>query len=108
MKLLVADNSAVYRQMLKSLLEGWNYEVLLAKDGIEALALLQGPDAPRIAILGGVMLGLGGPELCQTIRSSRHDYVYIILVSASDEETDVIRGFGFGADDYLCKPFKEF
>jgi diguanylate cyclase (GGDEF)-like protein len=108
MKLLVADNSAVYRQMLKSLLESWDYEVLLAKDGLEALAVLEGRDAPRLAILGGVMLGLSGPELCKAIRSSRRDYVYIILLSASDEETDVIHGFGFGADDYLCKPFKQF
>jgi two-component system cell cycle response regulator len=108
MKLLVADNSAFYRRMLKSLLESWNYQVLLAQDGLEALALLQGQDAPRIAILGGVMLGLSGPEICKAIRSNQREYVYTVLLSGNDEETDVIRGFGFGADDYLCKPFKEF
>src|SRR5258708_11331420 len=108
MNLLVGGNSAVYRQMLKSLLENWNHEVLLAQDGLEALAVLQGRDAPRIAILGGVMLGLSGPELCKAIRSSPRDYVYTVLLSASDEETDKIHGFGFGADDYLTKPFKEF
>jgi diguanylate cyclase (GGDEF)-like protein len=108
MKLLVADNSAFYRNMLKSLLESWHCEVVLAQDGLEALALLQGPDAPRIAILGGVMLGLNGPDLCKALRSKHREYVYTVLLSGNDEDTDVIEGFGFGADDYLCKPFKSF
>ena len=63
MKLLVADDSAVYRKMLHSLLDSWQYEVVLAEDGNQALSLLQGPDAPRLAILDGVMPGLSGPEL---------------------------------------------
>lgn len=107
MKLLVADDSAVYRKMLHSLLESWQYEVVLAEDGNQALALLQGPDAPQLAILDGVMPGLSGPELCQAIRQ-QDQYIYTILLSANGQENDIAHGFQLGADDYLSKPFKEF
>ena len=107
MKLLVADDSAVYRKMLKFLLESWEYEVVLAEDGNQALALLQGPDAPRLAILDGVMPGLSGPELCQAIRQLDY-YVYTILLSASGHENHIAQGFELGNDDFLSKPFKQF
>jgi diguanylate cyclase (GGDEF)-like protein len=107
MKLLVADDSAVYRRMLQSLLESWQYEVVLAEDGNQALALLQGPNAPRLALLDGVMPGLSGPELCQTLRR-QDEYIYTILLSANGREHDIAHGFELGADDYLAKPFMEF
>jgi two-component system cell cycle response regulator len=107
MKLLVADDSAVYRKMLQSLLESWQYEVVLAEDGNQALALLQGPNAPRLALLDGVMPGLSGPELCQAVRR-QGEYIYTILLSANGREHDIAHGFELGADDYLAKPFMEF
>jgi diguanylate cyclase (GGDEF)-like protein len=94
--------------MLKDLLGSWGYEVQLANDGTQALAALQADDAPRLAIVDGTMPGLTGPELCQAVRANNCAYVYIILLSASNQEIDVAHGFELGADDYLCKPFKEF
>jgi two-component system, cell cycle response regulator len=108
MKILVADDSSVFRKILRSLLESWQYEVVEAKDGLDALAILQSENAPRLAIIDGVMPGLSGPELCRSIRATNQDYVYMIMLSASGEEADVKRGFAEGADDYLCKSFKEF
>lgn len=108
MKLLVADDSPVYRKMLNDLLVTWGYDVQLAKDGIQALAMLQADDAPRLAIVDGTMPGLTGPDLCKAVRANSCAYVYIILLSANDQEIDIARGFDLGADDYLCKPFKEF
>lgn len=107
MKLLVADDSPVYRKMLEVLLGTWGYEVVLAKDGNEALAVLQSEEAPSVAIVDGMMPGLTGPELCRAVRASHRPYVYIILLSASDQDKDVSHGLDLGADDYLCKPFKE-
>ena len=108
MKVLVADDSTIYRETLKGLLLSWHYEVVLASDGDEAMAILSGQDAPRLALLDSVMPGLSGPELCQAVRAGHQAYTYIILLSSRGEEDDVAHGFEVGADDYLCKPFKEF
>jgi two-component system, cell cycle response regulator len=53
------------------------------------------------------MPGLGGRELCERIRAREHGYVYTILLSAADKQSDILKGFELGADDYICKPFKE-
>jgi diguanylate cyclase (GGDEF)-like protein len=97
----------MYRKMLKGLLECWGYEVVLASNGYEARDIVDSDDAPRLAILNCFMPGLGGLELCELIRSRKQPYVYTILLSAADQESDVLVGFELGADDYLCKPFKE-
>jgi diguanylate cyclase (GGDEF)-like protein len=107
MKILVADDSLFYRNMLQSFLESWGYEVVLAADGHEAQAILDSNDAPLLALLNCFMPGLGGLELCKLIRAREHGYIYTILLSAADHESDVLKGFELGADDYLCKPFKE-
>jgi two-component system, cell cycle response regulator len=107
MKILVADDSGLYRTLLKSLMEEWGYEVVLASNGYEAQRALESDDAPKLAILDCFMPGLGGLELCELIRARKQSYVYTILLSVADEESDVLKGFELGADDYLCKPFKE-
>jgi diguanylate cyclase (GGDEF)-like protein len=107
MKILVADDSRFYRNMLHSLLEPWGYEVVLAADGYEAQRILEQDDAPRLAILDCLMPGLSGLELCERVRARKQGYVYTILLSVDDQQSDVLRGFECGADDYLCKPFKQ-
>lgn len=107
MKLLVADDSGRYRARLKSLLEAWGYEVVLAANGYEAQCILDSDEAPRLAILDCLMPGLSGLELCQQIRARKQGYVYTILLSATGQQSDVLKGFELGADDYLGKPFEE-
>ncbi len=107
MKLLVAEDSSLYRMTLKRLLEAWGYDVVLAADGDEAQRILNSDDSPRLAILDCLMPGMSGLELCEQIRARTRDYVYTILLSSADQESDVLKGFELGADDYLCKPFKE-
>jgi diguanylate cyclase (GGDEF)-like protein len=104
MKILVADESLYYRKVLQTQLESSGYEVLLAVDGYEAQRVLDGDDAPRLAILNCIMPGVSGFELCERIRARKQGYVYTILLSADTEQSDVLHGFEFGADDYLCKP----
>jgi len=107
MKVLVADDSDMYRKMLQTLLEERGHEVLLAANGHEAQAILDGNDAPQLAILNCFMPGPGGRELCERIRARTQGYVYTIQLSAADQDRDILKGFELGADDYICKPFKE-
>jgi two-component system cell cycle response regulator len=107
MKVLVADDSGLYRTTLGRLLAAWGYEVVLAANGCEAQSILDGDDAPRLAVLNCFLPGLGGLDLCELIRSRKQGYVYTILLSATDQQSDVLKGFELGADDYLCKPFEE-
>ncbi len=93
--------------MLKTLLEKWGYEVVLTADGHEAQGILDSDDAPMLAILNRFMPGLDGLDLCKVIRARKQGYVYTILLSAAAQESDVLEGVELGADDYLCKPFKE-
>lgn len=106
MKVLIADDEAVSRRMIESLLRRWNYEVLVAKDGFEALQILQQADAPRLAVVDWLMPGVDGIQLCEKIREVKSDaYTYVLLLTAKHSQADVIEGLDAGADDYLIKPF---
>lgn len=107
MKLLVADDSGLYRTMLKAMMEAQGYEVVLANNGYEARQIIESDDPPRLAILDCFMPGISGLDLCELIRSRKQDYIYTIVLSVADQTSDVLAGFELGADDYLCKPFKE-
>lgn len=106
MRILVLENSGSYRTTLNTFLEAWGYEVVLASDGHEAERILDRDDAPRLAILDCSTPELGGRELCERIRARKQGYVYTILLSGHDRQRNVLKGFEFGADDYLCKPFE--
>ncbi len=106
MKVLVADDDRITRITLRKLLTQRGYDVVLAKNGSEALEVLSVPDAPLLAILDWMMPGVDGVELCRRIRSSpRGVYTYIIMLTAQGEKTDFRTGMEAGADDYLSKPF---
>ena len=68
MRVLIADDSLLSRRLLEETLRLWNYEVVVACDGAEAWRILDGPDAPSLAILDWMMPGHTGPELCQLVR----------------------------------------
>ncbi len=107
MNVLVADDSGLYRETIRKMLEKWGYQVVLASNGYEAQQILNSDDPPRIAILDVFMPGLGGFDLCQIVRERSQPYVYTILLSIADSPSDVLDGFEHGADDYLCKPVSE-
>ncbi|MDR3762487.1 MAG: diguanylate cyclase [Acidobacteriota bacterium] len=107
MNVLVADDSGLYRETLRKMLEKWGYQVVLASNGYEAQQILSSDDPPRMAILDVFMPGLGGFDLCHLMRERSQPYVYIILLSIADSPSDVLDGFENGADDYLCKPVSE-
>jgi two-component system, cell cycle response regulator len=106
MKVLIADDEAVSRKLLENTLRRWEYSVVTAKDGLEALRILQGPDAPKLAILDWLMPGMDGVQICRRIRSQQAEpYTYILLLTGKNAKCDVIEGLDAGADDYVIKPF---
>ncbi len=105
MRILIVDDDRVQLRLLKSILSREGHEVLEAADGQAALALLQ-RNPVRLVISDWMMPELDGPELIRRIRADDFPgYIYVILLTARDKQTDIVDGLEAGADDYLTKPF---
>jgi diguanylate cyclase (GGDEF)-like protein len=105
-RVLIAEDEAVSRLKLESLVSGWGYEVITAKDGTEAWRALQSDDAPHLAILDWIMPGIDGPEICRRVRQAEPShYIYLIILTAMTKRQDIVLGMDAGADDYVNKPF---
>lgn len=107
MRVLIADDSTFYRKSLEKLISSWNYEAVPARNGSEAWDNLGRETGPSLAILDYTMPGFNGPEVCRLIRERRKSYVYVLMLTARDEQNALLEGFESGADDYLRKPFHE-
>ncbi|MGA3165034.1 MAG: response regulator [Terriglobia bacterium] len=106
MKILVAEDQTVSRRILEASLRKWGYEVEGVENGTRAWEILQGEEAPQLAILDWLMPGMDGIEICRQIRlRPQTQPVYIILLTARSGREDMIRGLEAGADDYITKPF---
>lgn len=104
MRLLIAEDDGFFQKLLEQVLAP-EHELIVAHDGNEAWAALQRPDAPRLAILDWVMPGLSGPEICRKVRACPHlSSMYLIILTAKNNEADIVSGLRAGADDYLTKP----
>ena len=106
MKILIAEDDAISRRLLDTILRKWGYDVVIAYNGGQAWEELQKEDAPRLAILDWMMPEMDGVEVCSKVRE-RTDapYVYILLLSAKSQREDLVKGMESGADDYITKPF---
>lgn len=107
-RILIADDKAVNRHMLKSMVEEMGMESIEAHDGEEACKILKREDAPQIVLLDWVMPKLNGLEVCRRIaqeRAQSQKYRYIILVTSKDKDDEISEGFLAGADDYITRPF---
>jgi two-component system cell cycle response regulator len=104
-KVLVADDSPVYRKLVEQALAGDSCSVLFANSGRQAIEIFE-RDHPDLVITDWVMPDLTGIELCQRIRAdAQSSYTYIILLTSNTEKANVVKGLSAGADDYLTKPF---
>jgi two-component system, cell cycle response regulator len=105
LKILVVDDSPVYRKLVEQSLSQEHYTVLLAKNGRQALDLLT-EHQPALVITDWTMPDISGIELCQRIQRDFHQfYTYVILLTCNTDKERVIEGLAAGADDYLTKPF---
>ena len=106
MKLLVADDDPVSRELLRRTLTQWGYDLAVCVDGNQAWQALSGPDAPTVAILDWMMPGMDGLELCRRLRSTpTSPSIYVILLTANNRPDQIAAGLEAGADDYIVKPF---
>ena len=109
MRILVAEDSAVYLRIIGNHLREWGFEMVAANDGREAWRLLRGLDAPKLALLDWVLPGMDGIEICRNIRSQHpsQSYVYTVLLTGKNTKEDFLQAMSAGADDFLAKPFDE-
>jgi DNA-binding response OmpR family regulator len=103
-RVLIADDDAVVRDVVRRYLERDGIEVRVAGDGTEALRVL-GTERIDVAVLDVMMPGPNGLSLCRTLRQGGDYTVPVILLTALSEEDDRIAGLEAGADDYVTKPF---
>jgi phosphate regulon transcriptional regulator PhoB len=101
-KVLVVDDEESVRELIELYLTKEGFDVILAKDGREALRL-NGEHHPDLIVLDLMLPGLDGWEVCKQIRSASR--VPIIMLTARSEEVDRVVGLELGADDYVVKPF---
>jgi diguanylate cyclase (GGDEF)-like protein len=105
-KVLIAEDDMVSRRLLEATLARWGYDVVITRDGMEAWQVLQGPDAPPLAILDWMMPGIDGLEVCRLVRQCvQEPYIYLLLLTTKGRRENIIEGLNAGADDYLTKPF---
>ena len=105
-RVLIAEDDPIFRRVLQSWLQKWNYSVTALENGLDAWQLLQQDDCPPMAILDWVMPGLDGIDVCRRIRSHQQGaYKYLLLLTSKESKEDVVAGLEAGADDYLTKPF---
>ncbi len=106
MKILIAEDNAFSRTLLKKTLVKAGYDAVVAENGDVAWEMLQQDDPPRLALIDWIMPGLSGVELCRRIRELDDPVpIYVILLTAKTDKEDVLEGFSAGADDFIKKPF---
>lgn len=104
-KILIADDEPNILISLEYLMKREGFEVHLARDGQEALAVLQ-REHPRLVLLDVMMPHLSGFEVCQALRADEAlKDTLVLMLTAKGRDTDVAKGLGVGADAYMTKPF---
>ena len=102
-KLLVVDDDARIRDLLRRYLSQEGFEVMVAEDG-KALSRILLRDSVNLIVLDLMMPGEDGLSICRRLRAAG-DRTPIIMLTAKGEDVDRIVGLEVGADDYLGKPF---
>lgn len=105
MRVLIVDDDPIALELLERSLARHKHEAILARNGNEALAILQS-EPIRMVITDWVMEPMDGVDLCRAIRARRLSrYVYIIILSSHDDPFDAADAISAGADDFISKPF---
>jgi DNA-binding response OmpR family regulator len=100
---LVVEDEPVINQAVADRLSAEGFEVRQAYDGPSAVDLA-GTWEPDALVLDVMLPGFDGLEVCRRLQAERP--VPVLMLTARDDETDILVGLGVGADDYLTKPFR--
>jgi DNA-binding response OmpR family regulator len=101
-RILIVEDEEYFFQLVRHRLQQEGYQVLAARDGVEALQVCQ-EQHPHLVLLDVMLPRMNGWETCRRIRESSD--VPIIMLTALGADQEKVRGLNLGADDYLTKPF---
>ncbi|WP_037067524.1 response regulator transcription factor [Pseudonocardia acaciae] len=101
-RVLVVEDEATIADAIAARLRAEGFAVDIAHDGPRAVASAEANE-PDLVVLDVMLPGFDGIEVCRRIQARRP--VPVLMVTARDDETDLLVGLGVGADDYLTKPF---
>ncbi|CAM3823010.1 response regulator transcription factor [Nocardioides zeicaulis] len=101
-KVLVVEDERTINDALAQRMRAEGHDVLQAFDGPSAVELAR-TGRPDVVLLDVMLPGLDGLEVCRRVQAERP--VPVLMLTARDDEADVLVGLGVGADDYLTKPF---
>lgn len=101
-KVLIVDDDLALLRFLREYLQGEGFQASTAESGSKALKLFY-QERPDLLILDVMMPGMDGWEVCARIRELAD--TPIIMLTAKSDESDKLRGFRLGVDDYVVKPF---
>jgi DNA-binding response OmpR family regulator len=101
-KVLVVEDEPTINQAVTDRLVAEGFDVRQAYDGPSAVQAAQAWE-PHLVLLDVMLPGFDGHEVCRRVQA--HRPVPVLMLTARDDETDILVGLGVGADDYLTKPF---
>ena len=103
LKILVVDDEARMRKLVKDFLTNKGFAVIEAGDGEEAVDVFFAQKDIALVLLDVMMPKMDGWEVLRTIR--KYSQVPVIMLTARSEERDELQGFSLGVDEYISKPF---
>lgn len=104
MKVLIVDDIPLNVLLIDKMLTPFKFKVFKANSGEKALNIINN-DKPDIVLLDLMMPGMSGYEVIETVRETKDkDTLPIIILSALNNNEDVVKGFRCGANDFITKP----
>ncbi len=108
-RVLVVDDDPMIRDVVKAVLEGEGYQVVLAEDGIKAVAVIDSEPRPvcyTLIVLDVVMPGMNGLDVMTRLKLHPHTQsIPVLMLTGEDKAEDIMAGYSVGADYYITKPF---
>ena len=105
-KVLIVEDEANIRQLVKYNLEKESFQVIEAEDGLQGLRLAKA-EKPDLVLLDLMLPQMDGLEVCRSLKGNQATAALpIIMLTAKSEEIDKVIGLELGADDYIVKPFE--
>ncbi len=104
-RVLVVDDEADIRELVRLNLAREGYEILECESGEQALSLARSK-TPDLIVLDLMLPGMDGMEACKRLKADpKTTQIPVVMLTAKGEEADVVAGLEVGADDYVAKPF---